>query len=232
MSKTSNVCGGTDTVAMPAFPQVRETVLCADCGDECKGEGIATGYAETRVPRFVEKRNRILLGNESQGTVPHSDETVKTEGGPFRYFPAVYDVEKEHEASDAEREAMPRRRICYACSAILERETMIATGRTCLYLVTVEDPAGTYLKVPMGQRHDVNAKGFRYRYKIANWPGSAEFVFYGRVRESKGYGFGGAYSVRTFSFVGPDGFIWSGRSAGDMDLARCKRTKQRHKGAV
>jgi hypothetical protein len=136
-------------------------------------------------------------------------------------FPARYDVEGEQAAHDAKRE-LPQRRVCYACCAVLESETMTARGRTCLYLSREANVNGSYFLAGDARR------GYSYDYKLSNWPGSAAFRLLGRVRESHGYGFGRRYDVRTFRFVGPDGYVWSGRNAGDMQLARCKRTKQRH----
>lgn len=103
---------------------------------------------------------------------------------------------------------------------------MIATGRTCLYLVErpAEERLGTIDRPHV--RQTSSGPQF-YRYELSNWPGNATFRIIGRVRESHGYGFGRRYDVRTFRFVGPDGHVWSGRNAGDMQLARCRRTKER-----
>lgn len=201
--------------------------VCADCGAPCIAESVATGYAVTRVPRFSDERIRTQgIDGTNYGTEPLA--TDKPVGATIeqdsRTFPTFYDVESEEAHHDS-----PERRICYACAAILEKETMVATGRTYLYLTTVQ-VAEKFGNVNLPHVRQTSSGPYFYRYKLSNWPGNAPFNILGSVRESKGRGFGGAYPVRTFRFVGPDGFVWSGRSAGNMDLARCKRTKQRHKG--
>ena len=113
------------------------------------------------------------------------------------------------------------RRICYACAAEHERLAMIATGRAGLYLSKETNVDGSYFLAGDARR------GYAYDYRLTNWSGEASFRIIGRVRESHGYGFGRRYDVRTFRFAGPDGYVWSGRNAGDMQLARCKRTKER-----
>jgi hypothetical protein len=111
------------------------------------------------------------------------------------------------------------RRICYVCAAEHERLAMVSDGHAILYLTTVDVPDG-------GTHERRTATGWkRYVYRLGNWPGTAKFNILGRVHESYGYGFGRRYPVRTFRFIGPDGHVWSGRNAGDMDLARCRRTK-------
>ena len=214
-----------------------ESNTCADCGASFPippATGGAAGYATTRVPRFPFAKVRTLsAAGENYGTKPGTMPNDERSGAC--YFPAHYDVEghastlvdpenrRETVAIDGRTLATAERRICYKCCAILESETMTATERACLYL-TIErtDP-----RLGTGpDRTHVAADGMHYRYKLSNWPGSATFTLRS-VKESHGYGFGRRYRVRTFLFVGPDGFIWSGRNAGDMDLARCKRTKQR-----
>lgn len=186
--------------AVNATPVPPLPVVCADCGAACFANGCATGYAITSVP--------------SLDNIPFADRS-RTVGD--RTYPARYDVEALHPECKAER------RICYACAAILETETMIATGRTCLYLSEQKaNPATTQ----HGLRFRRTAIGtYYYTYKLAGWPGSPSFRILS-LRESQGYGFGRRYPVRTFRFAGPDGFVWSGRCAGDMELARCKRTKE------
>lgn len=208
-------------------PNETTGTACADCGAVFPippASGGASGYAITAVPRLPSPQWRYL--KDDGGSCLSAIETPQTPG-----YPALYDVEGEQAAHDAKRE-LPFRRICYACSATLERETMTARGRGCLYLTTKEDATGSYVRVPSSHRHDVNSKGYRYRYELSGWPGVPSFPIIGRVKESHGYGFGRRYPVQTFRFVGPDGFVWSGRCAGDMELARCKRTKERHKGGA
>lgn len=91
------------------------------------------------------------------------------------------------------------RRYCYDCCASLDLAEMAEHGRWTGYYV------GGY---------------------ITNWPGSLKFPAT-RVNRGKGRGFGGTYELYTGTFSGPDGFVWSFRNAGDMDLARCKRTQKR-----
>jgi hypothetical protein len=225
-----------------------EQTTCADCGASFGPTAcgsIATGYAYTRVPRFAGVRTRTLRHDGSNtGTWPvgplHGDSSAGLDS-----FPALYDVEGEAEAArldallgraeetriDGRIVATAERRICYACCATLEKETMIATGRTCLYLV--EKPAAERLgTIDRTHTRQTMAGPYHYRYELSNWPGNAPFPLLGRVRESHGYGFGRRYDVRTFRFRGPDGFVWSGRNAGDMQLARCKRTKERFRASV
>ncbi len=193
---------------------------CADCGAVFpvpEGACGAEGYAVTAVPRFPHAKVRTLARDGTNyGTKPcmmPNDERA----GAF-YWPAHYDVEGEQAAHDAK---VPQsfRRICYTCSALLESETLTARGRGCLYLSEKEDPHGPF--------HRRTMSGVRwYRYELSNWPGNASRRLLGRVRESTGYGFGGSYPVRTFRFVAPNGFVWSGRCAGHMELARVRRTKE------
>lgn len=200
---------------------------CADCGAAFVASNCTTGYAETAVPRLPFAKVRTLLADGTNlGTVPRALRIVEHDprSKGASYWPAAYDVEGEQAAHDA-KQKLPRRRICYACCAILETETMIARGRTSLYLSREGAKPGEYgthtRRIPLGIE--------QYNYKLSNWPGSADFQFVGRVKESKGRGFGGSYPVHTFRFKGPDGFVWSGRNAGDMQMARCKRTKERVK---
>jgi hypothetical protein len=67
--------------------------------------------------------------------------------------------------------------------------------------------------------------GYVDTQNVTNWPGSLKFPIT-RIRKSTGAGFA-RYQVTTGNFNGPDGFVWSFRNAGDMDIARCKRTQRR-----
>lgn len=223
---------------------------CADCGASFPlppAGGGASGYAVTRVPRFAVARVRYLPRDGGASIVRRS-----CDAGPqdtaCTLHRALYGVEREAEAHELNRKLPPsrapgervdvvsvaidgepamtaERRICYACAALLETETMVATGRTCLYLCEKEDANGPHVRRIM-------AGTKRYRYTLENWPGTAPFRILGSVRESHGYGFGRRYDVRTLRFAGPDGFVWSARCAGDMQLTRCKRTKKRLPGAA
>lgn len=94
---------------------------------------------------------------------------------------------------------------CYPCSDLNELAHMVEDGQACLYLVKRDG-----------------------RNVLTTWPGTISFnPIYGSVNHSDGYGFGRRYPVVTGRFVGPDGYVWSFRNAGDMQLARCKRTKKR-----
>jgi hypothetical protein len=86
---------------------------------------------------------------------------------------------------------------CYACCADEDRRLMREVGEWTGYLV-----GGT----------------------ITNWPGSLKLPVT-HVKHSHGYGFGTHYQVTTGNF-NFEGHIWSFRNAGDMQIARCKRTKQ------
>ena len=205
---------------------------CADCNavlpnSETMG---LSGYAITSVPRFTEPRERIIGCNGSnRGTVFIGAGAPHGERGTLR-FPAAYDVEgddrrfelvKKLSATD-KAAAAPERRICYQCCATLDREAMTVRGLGCLYLV--EKPADETDRMRRSRR---TMSGWQYyRYELTNWPGSVKFrLTY--VNESFGYGFGRRYPVRTFRFIGPDGYYWSGRNAGDNQLARCKRTRDK-----
>lgn len=88
------------------------------------------------------------------------------------------------------------KRHCFACCGELDKQAMIETGRTILYL------AGN---------------------KATNWPGTLSFpvVITGQSRHG-----GGFNSPRVdFRFKGPDGAIWSGVNRGDQQAASVRRTK-------
>jgi hypothetical protein len=98
------------------------------------------------------------------------------------------------------------KRSCYDCCAKQERAAMIKTGRGTLYLTSA-------------------AANGRMCDFLTDWPGKLRFQAF-NVTKSRGYGFGRRYDIVCGSFVGPDDYIWSFRNAGDMHLARCKRTKR------
>lgn len=94
-------------------------------------------------------------------------------------------------------------RICYACSAKRERADMVATGRATLYL------AG---------RNGEQARA------VTDWPGKLRFFAVQVEVKRHGGGFG---CQRTDAwFNGPDGHVWHAVNRGDMDIARCRRTKR------
>ena len=98
------------------------------------------------------------------------------------------------------------RKHCYDCCAKQDREYMIATGKISLYLT--RDSNGLW--------------------RVSNWPGSLVFKPW-HVKEWKASAFGGYIGAATAWFVGPDGYVWTAVRKGDMDLCRCKRTKERAK---
>jgi hypothetical protein len=103
---------------------------------------------------------------------------------------------------------------CYACCADHERAAMIRDGRAALYLVQRAEPKE-------GARD-----GVIVRHYITDWAGHLSFRS-SFPTKSHGYGFGRRYDIVTGRFVGPDGFVWTYRNAGDNQIARCKRTKER-----
>jgi hypothetical protein len=104
------------------------------------------------------------------------------------------------------------RTVCYGCAAARERRAMIRTGQATLYLVAPSGPLPG-------------------RWQVTNWSGTLEFPARG-IREGRHRTpFGWRPYVRRLDawFNGPDGFIWHAVSRGDMDIARCKRTRERVK---
>lgn len=101
------------------------------------------------------------------------------------------------------------RRYCYACCAERTKADMIATGRATLYL-----------RAPTRGQIEPQRKN----YSVVDWPNTLSFVAFNYRHSRNGGGFG---CQRTdVDFVGPDGYIWHAVNRGDMDLARCKRTKR------
>lgn len=119
-------------------------------------------------------------------------------------------------------------RSCYQCCADKERVSMIETGRATLYLVlrTVPVSLGDTDGRPLADTIELrtNPKATVARWFVTDWPGLLKFkCFPGVRRNARGGGFG---SQRTDAwFVGPDGYVWHAINRGDMDIARCKRTK-------
>ena len=94
-------------------------------------------------------------------------------------------------------------RHCYACCAKQDIEHMKQHGKITLYLT----------------------KNVNGAHRVRNWPGSLDFpVIYFRKWEASA--FGGSIPAMSAWFVGPDNHVWLATQKGDMDLARCKRTKQ------
>jgi len=92
---------------------------------------------------------------------------------------------------------------CYGCGAVNELNAMVRSGKATLYLT----------------RKDHGP------WNVTDWPGILSFP----VREMRSARYGGGFgSQRTDAwFNGPDGFVWHAVNRGDMDLARCQRTKRK-----
>lgn len=99
---------------------------------------------------------------------------------------------------------MDSKRYCFDCCAALDADRMAETGRACLYLsMEGNDPT---------------------RAKVSNWPGTLKTRVLSCWRINHNWRGVSAYCCR---FVGPDGFVWSGRNIGDNQILRAKRTKER-----
>jgi hypothetical protein len=101
-------------------------------------------------------------------------------------------------------------KVCYECCAILDRDSMIKTGRATLYLTIADYGKRGWL----GERY-ISAS-------ISNWPGTLKFhsnlIKYGRHNMADR-----RYDVW---FYGPDGKTWHGVRYGDnTQICHCKRTK-------
>lgn len=102
-------------------------------------------------------------------------------------------------------ETVDGRKHCYVCCAADDRKVMAKTGAVTLYL----------------------SKHPTLGWRVTNWPGSLKFQTWGVRHSARGGGFG---SQRTDAwFRGPDGFVWHAINRGDMDIARCRRTRERSK---
>lgn len=87
---------------------------------------------------------------------------------------------------------------CYDCCARIERESMIESGRSVLYL---------------------NEK----TRKITDWAGHLSFDV--PVLWHTRHNWYMVDHVTYVRFVGPDGKVWTGKHLGDNDLIYCRRTK-------
>ena len=89
-------------------------------------------------------------------------------------------------------------KICYACCATLDLESMLQTGRATLYL---------------GERNKT----------VSNWPGTLEI----RVRSfSRGKHNLGKTRIDVWFSVSGDDYLWHGWHAGEWNtIVHCKRTK-------
>lgn len=98
-------------------------------------------------------------------------------------------------------------KVCYECCGKQDKEWMQKEGKILLYLTT--EPAW-------------KGAGYGTAY-ISNWPDSLKFT--GRYRRGRHNIARYQYNVK---FTGPDGFIWTGRTVGDMtQVCHCRRTKQK-----
>lgn len=99
-------------------------------------------------------------------------------------------------------------RLCYECMAVVERLSMIKTGKACLYLCGIGEPFG--LETPGPE-------------ELTNWPGSLTFPIE-RWRKGR-HNLGGVrYDVW---FTGPDGAPWWGTCYGEnTQLTHCRRIKK------
>jgi hypothetical protein len=93
------------------------------------------------------------------------------------------------------------RMFCYACGGNRTRADMMREGRADLYL--------------SGNIGDEK--------RVTDWTSHLSFPILGRRCSRYGGGFD---AQRTDAwFVGPDGFVWHAVNRGDMQLARCRRTR-------
>lgn len=95
-------------------------------------------------------------------------------------------------------------KVCFDCAAQHEQEYMIKEGKTILYLTH-------------------NSSG---EWQVSNWSGRLAFpVIWWENSEHSCFG---GYTQRTDAwFIGPDGAIWHAKNIGDMDAARCRRTRKK-----
>lgn len=100
---------------------------------------------------------------------------------------------------------------CYACAADAERASMIETGRATLYLIRRQSADG--------KDYDI------FTRHVTNWTGHLSF----RCTETRHYARSGGFGCQRTDawFNGPDGHVWHAINRGDMQIARCRRTKKR-----
>lgn len=95
---------------------------------------------------------------------------------------------------------------CYACCAKETRADMIEDGATTLYLTHRQRPGSD-----------------RVHWYVTDWAAHLEFPVTHCKEAKRGGGFG---SQRTDAwFDGPDGYVWHAINRGDMQIARCRRTR-------
>lgn len=104
---------------------------------------------------------------------------------------------------------------CYECCAARDRQSMIETGRTTLYLVQTQVVVGAGSNPPGTIRGGT--------WKVTNWPGSLSFPVSGLTQ--------GRHNISRTRidawFVGPDGHYWHGAQYGEnTQVIHCRRTKE------
>lgn len=103
-------------------------------------------------------------------------------------------------------------KICYACCADRDRESMREHGRIDLYLSHVAS-APTH--------NDTVCSN----WKITNWPGSLVITSIHRVEHAYKPVFGRRMRRVTVWFTAGDGQTWRGDNVGDSQILRCRRVK-------
>ena len=100
------------------------------------------------------------------------------------------------------------RKICYECSADIDRQSMVETGHS--------RHLPLYLTISDG------------KHEVTNWPGTLRFR--ATHHRTGRHNLGG---TRTdVWFVGPDGYIWHGVQISEQSqVCHCKRTKYRAEAA-
>ena len=116
-----------------------------------------------------------------------------------------------------------RSMVCFDCTGDLERGWMTEHGKTTLYLTEIKDENGKFTST---RRQYIEGKWvkseYRFRLELSDCIGSykipIEVSWTGRHNM--------ADEVRFIRFIGPDGFVWSGKHLGRWsDLCHCRRTK-------
>lgn len=115
------------------------------------------------------------------------------------------------------------RRHCYECCADHDRAYMRAKGKVTLYLVAKVHGA-TADTVPTARTIN-DQETYRKQWAVTNWCGTFERTPF-TVRRSTSYGFGRSFP-RYDAWFAFEGFVWHCVNKGDMQIARCKRTKER-----
>ena len=100
-------------------------------------------------------------------------------------------------------------KVCYACCAVREEESMKQTGKAVLYLLRHE-------------RYSKDKRSFpSYYWEVQNWPGTLRF----RCEIKKGRHNWAGSRIDAW-FRGPDGKLWHGVNIGDNEILRCRATNR------